>query len=233
LAENESSRPAAQHVDAVQNQLFLQSLAGNEPPAGLVERTTALTDWSFVQPEDRAAIGADLDWLGVNYYTVARVSDGSGGFGPDDPEVQAFPGAPPMRFAPRAPTTEMGWEIAPGGLGAALRLAHVALPGIDLWVTENGAATEEVDAGTAIHDPERIAYLRAHLEALLEARAEGIPVRGYYVWSLMDNIEWAHGWTKRFGVVRVEEQRLDRRPKDSARWLREALARRTPGVTAN
>jgi beta-glucosidase len=122
--------------------------------------------------------------------------------------------------------TEMGWEISPPGLVAALRLAHQALPELDLWVTENGAATREDDDGTAVHDPERITYLRDHLDAVLTARQAGLPVRGYYVWSLMDNLEWAFGWTKRFGLVRVEEGRQQRREKDSAMWLRQTLARR-------
>jgi beta-glucosidase len=218
---------AAEHVDDIQNHLFLEPLAGRPVPARLVARTQGLTDWSFVQPGDEKAMAAPLDWLGVNYYTVGRVASGwpTGGAGPGEQEV-AFPGAPPMHFTPQPPMTEMGWEISPPGLVAALRLAHQALPELDLWVTENGAATGEDDDGTAVHDPERIAYLRDHLDAVLTARQAGLPVRGYYVWSLMDNLEWAFGWTKRFGLVRVEEARQQRREKDSAIWLRQTLARR-------
>jgi beta-glucosidase len=226
LADGEAAEGAAQHVDMVQNGLFLEMLAGRGVPASLVERTRDLTDWSFVKPGDLEAISASLDWLGVNYYTVARVCAGFGPRGAQDPEVAAYPAAPPMHFAPRSPMTEIGWEIEPDGLIAALRLANQALPGLPLWVTENGAATAESEDGLAVHDPERIDYFRIHLSALLEGRAEGLPVHGYYVWSLMDNVEWAWGWTKRFGVVRVEPQRLERRPKDSAHWLRAMLTQR-------
>ena len=228
IAESETAAGAAEHVDDVQNRLFLSLLAGRGVPEGLVVRTRHLTDWSFVLPGDLAAIATPLDWLGVNYYTVGRVADHDDAAEGPDAEVAAYPGAPPMAFAPRSPLTEMGWEIEPSGLIAALQLATDALPGIALWVTENGAATAETESGSGVHDPERIAFLQAHLSALLEARASGIPVRGYFVWSLMDNIEWAFGWTKRFGVVRVEPQRLERRPKDSAHWLRALLAKRAP-----
>jgi beta-glucosidase len=237
IAESETAAGAAEHVDDVQNRLFLSMLAGRGVPAGLVVRTRHLTDWSFVLPGDLAAISTPLDWLGVNYYTVGRVADhadhadhADAAEGPDV-DVAAYPGAPPMAFAPRSPLTEMGWEIEPSGLIAALRLATDALPGVPLWVTENGAATAETESGSGVHDPERIGFLHAHLSALLEARASGIPVRGYFVWSLMDNIEWAFGWTKRFGVVRVELHRLERRPKDSAYWLRAMLAKRDPRPT--
>jgi len=226
LPESEAAEETARHVDAMQNRLFLELLAGRGVPAGIVERTRELTDWSFVQPGDLEAIATPLDWLGVNYYTVARVRAGAGPAGSLDLEAAAYPGAPPMHFAPRSPATEMGWEIAPNGLTAALRLANQALPGVALWVTENGAATAESEVGTAVHDPDRIDYFRAHLSALIEGRASGLPVHGYYVWSLLDNIEWAFGWTKRFGVVRVEPQRLERRPKDSAHWWRAMLAQR-------
>ena len=224
-----SSSAAAEHVDDIQNHLFLEPLAGRPVPARLVARTQELTDWSFVRPGDDKVIAAPLDWLGVNYYTVGRVAPGwpAGGPGAGEQEA-AFPGVPPMHFTPRSPMTEMGWEISPPSLVAALRLAHQALPELDLWVTENGAATREDDDGAAVHDPDRIAYLRDHLQAVLTARQAGLPVRGYYVWSLMDNLEWAFGWTKRFGLVRVEAARQQRREKDSALWLRQMLARRRP-----
>jgi beta-glucosidase len=151
------------------------------------------------------------------------VAEGRAGDG-DDREVAAFPGAPPMHFVPRSPMTDMGWEVAPTGLVDALEMAHEALPGIPLWVTENGAAVTEPDA--QLPDIERIEYLRAHVEAAREAIRRGLRLEGYYVWSLLDNIEWAWGWTKRFGIVKVDPDRLDRRPKTSAHWLRDGLVRR-------
>lgn len=223
LADSGAAEPARRHVDAIQNRLFLEPLAGRGVPADLIDATTALTDWRCIQPGDQAAIAAPLDWLGVNYYTVARVRDGRNPQHPENQEGAAFPGAPALHFAPRPPVTQMDWEVAPSGLLAALRMAAAALPGVPLAVTENGAATAETDTGAAIHDPERIAYLQGHLQALAEARGEGLPVQGYFVWSLLDNIEWAWGWTRRFGLVRVDPAHLARRPKDSALWLREVL----------
>jgi beta-glucosidase len=226
LSESDEAEPATRHVDAVQNRLFLEMLSGRGIPSSLVERTRPLTDWSFVQAGDLTAIAAPLDWLGVNYYTIARVAAGAVPTESQELETAAYPGGPPMHFAPRSPMTEMGWEIEPNGLVEALRMANQELPGVGLWITENGAATAESEAGPAVHDPERIRYFRTHLSALLEGRATGLPVHGYFVWSLMDNIEWAFGWTKRFGVVRVEPRRLERRPKDSAHWMRAMLAQR-------
>ena len=225
LAETESAVPAARFVDAVQNRLFLDPLGGRGVPADLIEGTRALTDWSFVRPGDEAAIAAPLAWLGENYYSVTRVAAGARTDG-DDREAAGFPGAPPLRFAPRPPVTDMGWEIVPDGLVTALRMAEAALPGVPLWVTENGAAVAETVDGSAVHDPQRTAYLQAHLAAVVRARAEGLPVRGYYAWSLLDNLEWAWGWTARFGLVRVDEDDPTRRPKDSALWLRARLAER-------
>ena len=119
----------------------------------------------------------------------------------------------------------MGWEIYPQGLIDTLVMITEALPGVPIWICENGAATDEDVTREGVHDPERIAYLEAHLGALLRAREQGIDVRGYFAWSLLDNIEWASGWTKRFGLIRVDERTGHRTPKDSAHWYRRALDR--------
>jgi beta-glucosidase len=100
------------------------------------------------------------------------------------------------------------------------------LPGVPVWITENGMATPDTVDGAGVHDALRVAYFRDHLAELLRARAAGIDVRGYYAWSLLDNLEWAEGWTKRFGIVRVDPGTLDRTPKDSALWWRARLAER-------
>ncbi len=217
---------AVRHVDALQNRLFLDLLGGRGVPADLVAGTAALTDWSFFRDGDLAAVAAPIDWLGENYYTVIRVALHAEGAEAVGQEADAFPGAPPLRFVPRPPVTEMGWEIEPEGLGTALRAAAEALPGVPLWVTENGAALpDHVDDGH-VHDPGRVDYFRRHLAELVRLRADGVDVRGYYAWSLLDNLEWAEGWTKRFGIVRVEPGTLNRLPKDSALWWRDRLATR-------
>jgi beta-glucosidase len=120
----------------------------------------------------------------------------------------------------------MGWEVYPEGIVDALRLAATALPGVPLWIAENGAAYADVVSPDGIHDIDRVDYYRQHVAQVLRARAEGIDVQGYLAWSLLDNIEWAEGFTKRFGIVRVEPGTLTRTPKDSALWWRDRLATR-------
>jgi beta-glucosidase len=195
-------------------------------PAEVRAGTAGLTDWSFVRDDDAALIASPLDWLGENYYTVMRVAapgDDADAVGQD---TAAFPGVPPMRFAPRPPLTDMGWEVAPEGLLTALRRAAEALPGVPLWIAENGAAVPDDVHADHVHDPARVDYYRRHVAAVLAARAEGLPVEGYLAWSLLDNIEWAEGWTKRFGLVRVDAATQVRTPKDSALWWRARLAER-------
>ncbi len=222
IAEDASAITAARHVDGLHNRFFLDLLAGRGIPEDVVEQTRALCDWSFVRKADLEVIAQPIDWLGENYYTVMRVAaaatEGAG--------FDAYPGSPPAAFVPREPMTAMGWEVYPQGLEEALTMAASALPGVPLWVTENGAAyADEVEAG-AVHDPERVDYFRRHVQALLRARESGVDVRGYLAWSLLDNIEWAEGFTKRFGIVRVEPGTLDRIPKDSALWWQARLAER-------
>lgn len=226
FAEDEGARAAARHIDGLHNRFFLDLLAGRGIPADVIEGTAAITDWSFVREEDLALIAAPLDWLGENYYTVNRVASAPSGALAVGQELSAYPGCPPASFAPRQPVTAMGWEVYPPGIGEALRLAADALPGVPLWITENGAAYDDVVIEGGIHDAERVDYFRQHVSEVLRARSGGIDVRGYLAWSLLDNIEWAEGFTKRFGIVRVDPDTLDRVPKDSALWWRERLAER-------
>jgi beta-glucosidase len=115
------------------------------------------------------------------------------------------------------PVTEMGWEVDPTGLVEVLTRVRQQAGPLPLYVTENGAAfPDEVTPDGAVHDTERTAYLRSHLKACQQAIASGVPLRGYFVWSLMDNFEWAHGYSKRFGIVHVDYGTQRRTPKDSA-----------------
>lgn len=120
----------------------------------------------------------------------------------------------------------MGWEILPEGLEMALRLATDALPGVPIWICENGLATDDVIDETGVHDPLRSNYIGEHIRALLRA-GKGFDVRGYFAWSLMDNLEWSSGWTMKFGIVHVDPATGTRTPKDSALWYRDFLAART------
>ena len=120
----------------------------------------------------------------------------------------------------------MGWEVNPEGLGAILRTTADALPGVPLWVAENGMALPDVVVDGACDDPRRVEYLQQHLEQVVAARADGVDVRGYLIWSLFDNIEWAEGWRQRFGLVHVDPATQVRTPKASAHWVRELQRQR-------
>ena len=225
ISESSDMDSAAHHVDGLQNRLFLDLLAGRGIPADLVESCASVTDWAFVDDADRAVMAAPIDWLGENYYTVMRVA------APNTADVDAigqetrmFPACPPLSFAPREPLTDMGWEILPEGIDMALRQATTMLPGVPLWICENGAAVHETTDKSGIHDPIRTEYIKDHIRVLLRARESGYDVRGYFAWSLLDNLEWASGWTKKFGLIRVDPATGERTPKDSAHWYREQLA---------
>lgn len=227
ISDTPSMDAAARHVDGTQNRLFLDLLAGRGIPADLLESCASVTDWAFVREEDNPILSAPIDWLGENYYSVMRVAEpdaaNTDAIGQD---TAAIPACPPLRFAPRPPLTDMGWEILPEGIEMALRKATDHLPGVPLWICENGAAVDEHTDADGIHDPIRIEYLEAHLRALLRARDRGFDVRGYFAWSLLDNLEWASGWTKKFGIVRVDPASGERTPKDSAHWYRDLLGSR-------
>jgi beta-glucosidase len=128
---------------------------------------------------------------------------------------------------PEVPRTEMGWEVYPDGLHKLLvRLASDYDPP-PIYVTENGAAYGDVRVHDGrVHDPERTAYLESYIGAVSRAIADGAPVKGYFVWSLLDNFEWAHGYSKRFGIVYVDYPTLERVPKDSFYWYRDFIASR-------
>ncbi|MEY2990169.1 MAG: hypothetical protein RLZZ163_1085 [Actinomycetota bacterium] len=228
VTDDPAMRAAAHHVDGIQNRLWLDLLAGRGIPADLQENCATLTDWNFVRAQDLPVIASPIDWIGENYYSVNRVVSlddvGSAAIGQD---AAMFPGAPPHAFGPRPPFTDMGWEIVPSGIVDALHQIAAALPGTPIWICENGAAVEEVTDDTGIHDPIRTRYLHDHIEQVLRARREGVDVRGYYAWSLMDNLEWSSGWTKKFGLVRVDPGSGERTPKDSAHWYRKQLQGRT------
>ena len=220
-------RRAARHIDGLQNHLWLDALAGRGINADVVVSTASISDWAFVTSSEETAIGAPLDWLGVNYYTVQRLVPVQESASPAvAQDVVAHPGCPPVHFAPRPPLTTMGWEINAEGLGTTLRKTAEAVPGVPLWVAENGMACADVVHEGVCHDPDRVAYLGDHLAQVVAARADGVDVRGYLAWSLFDNIEWAEGWRQRFGLVHVDPGTQVRTPKTSAHWLRDLQHRR-------
>jgi beta-glucosidase len=223
-------RPEADHaadgVDAIHNRVWLGPLVDGAYDDRLRALAAPFDDSNVVRDGDLALVQGSADWLGVNYYTPARVDVGgddtvSGAVGQD---TSAYPGITDLRFAPREPRTAMGWEVEPRGLEELLVDVHLrtALP---LVVTENGAAYDD-SARTedgSVDDPDRIAYLRDHLAAVERARSAGADVRAYVAWTLLDNFEWAEGYTKKFGLVEIDSVDQHRTPKSSYRWYAERL----------
>ena len=162
-----------------------------------------------VQPGDMAAIATPMDYLGVNYYT-RNVSSALGGF---DVKQGGLP------------LTDMGWEIYPRGLTELLLTLHRDYQLPPVYITENGGAFKDPLTAGAVHDADRTDYLQTHIAAVGAAMAQGVPMAGYMVWSLMDNFEWSSGYAKRFGIVHVDYETQQRTLKDSALWYRDFLAR--------
>lgn len=231
--DSERDADAARRIDGLQNRVFLDAILHGRYPADVLADTAAVTDWSFVLPGDLEVISAPIDALGVNYYHPTHVrhwtrerpregADGHAGGGAR-PWVAADDVEFPVQHG--APCTAMGWTIDPRGLRELLLRVAAERPGLELMVTENGAAyPDEPGPDGRVADPERIAYLRDHLAAVHEAISAGAPVTGYYVWSLLDNFEWSYGYSKRFGIVAVDYATQRRTPKDSA-WFYAATAR--------
>ena len=210
---------ATRHVDLLANRIFLDPMLRGGYPQELIATTRHLTDWGFVRDGDEAEIHQPIDFLGINYYNPARIAaprgEGASFAGTDRAVAVDVPG----------PSTVMGWPIVPSGLTDLLVRVHreYAVP---LLVTENGmAARDVVDADGRVRDADRIGYLRDHLGAVLDAVEAGADVRGYYLWTLLDNFEWAWGYDKRFGIVHVDFDTQVRTVKDSARWYADVAAR--------
>ncbi|MBS2940393.1 beta-glucosidase [Nocardioides sp. J2M5] len=226
---------AARRIDGLHNRLFLDPVLRGAYPADVLDDTGALTfdgrPWTdAIRDGDLATISAPIDVLGVNYYHGNEVSGhprtdvvGIGADHPDREELSPFPGAEHVTFPSRGlPITDMGWEIQPDGLRRLLLRLHEDHPGVPVHLTETGAAfADRPDADGAVHDPDRIAFLDSYLRAVHDALEAGADVRGFFQWSLMDNFEWAFGYAKRFGLVHVDYDTLERTPKSSARWYAE------------
>ncbi|GIH26225.1 beta-glucosidase [Acrocarpospora phusangensis] len=207
--------------DGILNRIFLDPVLRGEYPTDVVRRAERFTDWSFVKDGDLALIGAPIDMLGVNYYHPFQVEPR-----PGQPANPVFPGSEGVGFIDKpGPTTAMGWPIEADGLTELLVSLKRDYPAVPLLITENGAAFDDVLAGGRVSDDRRIAFLDAHFRAAHAAIEAGVDLRGYLVWSFMDNFEWAYGYEKRFGLVYVDYASQERVPKDSARWYSEVIRR--------
>ncbi|MEU1605717.1 GH1 family beta-glucosidase [Micromonospora matsumotoense] len=223
---------AVRRIDALANRAFLGPMLDGAYPADLLADTAAVTDWSFVRQGDEKLIAVPLDVLGVNYYssTLVRAWDGhsarSDADGHGASAHSPWVGAEDVDFLPQpGPYTAMGWNIDPPAFTELLLRLRREYPGQPLMITENGAAFDDVvSADGRVHDDRRIDYLRRHIGAVADARAQGADVRGYFVWSLLDNFEWGYGYDRRFGIIRVDYDTQERIWKDSAHWYRHLVA---------
>jgi beta-glucosidase len=213
----EPDRDAARWFDGYFNRWYLDPLfRGRYPEDAIADRMRRghlePHDLPFVERGDLEIISKPLDFLGLNYYSRVVMRTGDTG----------KPVAVPM--VPREALTDMGWEVFPDGLYELLVRIDREYGPPRIYITENGAAyTDEADTAGRVADNRRIDYLRGHIAAAHRALAAGVPLGGYFVWSLLDNFEWAHGYTKRFGLYHVDYETQRRTPRDSAFWYRDVL----------
>ena len=227
---------AARRIDGQHNRFFLDPIFRGEYPLDVMNDVAAFGFDKYVHDGDLAIIATPIDALGVNYYHGEAVSTHPAatqlhGAAPSErPKRSPFPAAEGVHSHPRGlPVTAMNWEVQPEGLTRLLKRIKDEYTGsaIKLYVTENGAAYDDVvgDDGV-VHDAARAEFLRLHLGAILDAIDLGVDVYGYFYWSLMDNYEWAWGYHKRFGIVRVDYETQQRTVKDSGLEYKRIIADR-------
>jgi len=200
-------------ADAIFNRWFIEAITKGTYPAEALDGFGAHMPQGW--EDDMPEISQKMDWLGVNYYTRHKVSHDAttpwphmiGEEGPGD-------------------KTQMGWEIYPDGLYSFLtRLSKDYVGNMPMYVTENGMAWDDKVENGAVFDPVRIDFIDKHMDATRRAIADGANVKGFFYWSLLDNYEWALGYEKRFGLIHVDFETLERRPKASYHALKAAIAR--------
>jgi beta-glucosidase len=235
--ESPADLAAVRRVGTLHNDVWFEPLFAGRYPEHEAETWGELLpsgDGSYRLDGDLDLIGAPLDFVGINYYRPITVSDAP--YRDADPSTRtAVDVRAEETWRDDVRHTTMGWPVVPHtftDLLVDLAERYQALP--PLLITENGSAeADTVDADGRVRDVERVDYLRSHLDALIAAMRAGVDVRGYYVWSLLDNFEWARGYGQRFGIVRVDYDTQVRTPKDSYRWYRRLIAahraRTTPG----
>lgn len=207
-SSSQADMAAARLAESEQIHLFADPLFKREYPSILEDRMAV-----YVEPGDMEIIGETCDYLGWNYYTrnvVSAVPDGGYEF----------------VTSGEYPLTDIGWEIYSDGLREVVCALNDRYDLPPLYVTENGAAFDDIVSNGSIHDGERVAYLQDHLRVIADLVEEGQDIRGYVCWSLMDNFEWAEGYSKRFGLVHVDFETQKRTMKDSGKFLAHLMQRR-------
>ncbi|MEZ4297319.1 MAG: GH1 family beta-glucosidase [Polyangiaceae bacterium] len=216
---SEADQVACREVDGTFNRWYLDPVFGRGYPRDIVEMHRRLGrlpegPLPFVREGDMPILARETDFLGINYYSRGVIRSAR------IPEEANQP----RTVIAREDRTDMGWEVYPDGLYQLLQRVHRDYAPRRMYITENGAAYDTPPGPDGkIHDAKRRDYLRGHLLAAARACEEGIPLRGYFLWSLLDNYEWAEGYKKRFGAVWVDYETQRRTPKESARWYSDVI----------
>jgi beta-glucosidase len=211
-SDSEADRIAARRMDAYLNRHFLDPALRGEFPIELPQMFG--TDWPEIRSDELQQLSAPIDFVGINYYLRLVVKDDPCG-GPPRAGIVALP---------NCPRTGLGWEIYPQGLTEVLQWVHARYGELPLYITENGAAFEDVvEPNGSVNDTARVQYLKQHLQAAAAAIRAGVTLRGYFVWSLLDNFEWQHGYSQRFGIVHVDYATQRRTPKASAKFYSDVI----------
>lgn len=207
--DTEADRDAVRQEDGSRNRWFLDPVLRGEYPPDVLERWAAILP--AIADGDMQTIGARIDFLGVNYYrrNVVRADE---------------TGLPVVVEPEDVERTAMGWEVYPEGLLELLVRLHEKYDSPPLYVTENGAAFDDTRSNGTVDDPERTSYIARHVDAMARAIERDVPLSGYFVWSLLDNFEWTRGYSKRFGIVYIDFDTLERVPKASYGWYRDFIS---------
>lgn len=211
--DSEDDQRAARIHDGYVHRWFLDPINKGHYPADMVEVYDGYLD-DIDLDAVKTANAIPLDYLGVNYYKPEILE-----WNPDNPPF--FDRA----IQPEGVYTEMGWLVYPQGLRDVLLYFHKEYPVPEVYITENGVAFNDgVPENGVLQDPDRLEFLKSHFQSALEALEAGVPLKGYYVWSLMDNFEWGYGYSKRFGITHIDYQTLKRTPKASSLWYKRVIA---------
>ena len=207
---NDNDELAAKYADGFDNRWYADPVFKGSYPQDIVEGFGKEVP---IHAGDMQSISAPLDFLGINFYTRQTVTL--------DESAKPLPYRPVM--VDGVERTAMGWEVHPESLTNIIMRVHRDYAPKEIYITENGSAWDDSVINDKVDDPHRVSYLERHLDAMLAAKAQGAPVNGYFAWSLMDNFEWAYGYSKRFGIVYVEYETQKRIPKSSAYYYRERI----------
>jgi beta-glucosidase len=207
---NEKDELAAKYADGFDNRWYADPVFKGSYPQDIVEGFGKEVP---IHAGDMQSISAPLDFLGINFYTRQTVTL--------DESAKPLPYRPVM--VDGVERTAMGWEVHPESLTNIIMRVHRDYAPKEIYITENGSAWDDSVINDKVDDPRRVSYLERHLDAMLAAKAQGAPFNGYFAWSLMDNFEWAYGYSKRFGIVYVDYETQKRIPKSSAYYYRERI----------